>query len=426
MQVTREDLNPCTIQLTISCDPEQVQNGITKTFKDLAKRIRVPGFRPGTAPRAVLEKMVSQEEVNEMALDNIVRSAFRAALKEQELQPYSQPSVELKEMKPEEGVCEFVAKVPLEPQVQLGEYKDLPVEVPKLEVEEDEVEAQIEELRKRRSTREVVKNRGVLEGDVAVVNVSIEGEADEGRTFMAIAGKTFPDLDQALLGMKAEEMKSAELSFPEGFQEADWAGQKHKVKITLRSLSAVKLPELDESFAQEFSTESVEELREKVRNVLVGAKVAMRDEYVVEQIMDALLKSSEIHVPDTMWEQVTRQRLREIAMEQREEGKSLEEYAKEQGMTAETLEEELRREAQTFVKRAVAIQRIFKDEQMKLTQHDLSTELIAMARELEIEPDELLKQLKASNSIEDVHHRAINRKVSEFLRESAKIVEVGG
>lgn len=424
MQVTREDLNPCTVQLTIACDADQVKQGFEKAYKQLAKNIRVPGFRPGHAPRNMVQAMIPKQDLFEQAADNIVRTAFKSALDEHKLTPYSQPSVDLKELNEDESKAEFVAKVPLQPVVELGEYKALEAEQPPVEVTDEEVEAQINELRARKSTREAVTHRGVEEGDVAVVNIRAEGETGDGRNFMTIAGQTFPQLDQALLGMQAEELKSLELSFPDSFQEKDWAGKKMKCQVTLRSVNAVKMPELDDDFAQSLSTESVESLRNRVRELIGQAKLNMAHEYVVEQLLEGLLRTSTIHVPDTMWESVASRRLQELNQDQQQKGKSMEEYAKDQGMTLEQLVEAWKTESKLHVQRAVAVRDIFEKEKMSLSNQELNRELGAMAQEFEMDPKALQETLKKNQALDELQFRAIFRKVTEFLKENAKIKDV--
>jgi trigger factor len=394
MQVTRNELNPCTIELTVVCDESAVRAGFDRAYKDLAKHVRVPGFRPGHAPRNVVQQMISKEHAYDQAANTIMNSAFKTALQQEKLEPHGESSVELKVLDEDSARCEFVVKVPLKPQVELAEYKGLLAKKPIVEVEEAEVDRQVDELRGQKSTREAITDRGVQEGDVAVVNIKVDGEEGEGRNFMTMAGQTFEDLDKALLGMKVEELKSLELNFPKNFQEKDWAGQTMKCRVTLRSLSAVKLPELDASFAKAYKAENVDELRGRIRGAIEQAKSAMSDDYVSEQLIENLLEQSTIHVPDPMWEGVAGRRLSELAEDQRKKGKTIEQYAAEQGMTVQELVEAWRHEAQLFVKRAVLIQEIFEREKLQLTPPDLNAELGAMAREFGIEPESLLSQLK--------------------------------
>src|SRR5579862_316068 len=188
MTVTREDLNPCTVKLTVVCDSAEVKEGFEKAFKQISKSIRMPGFRPGHAPRAMVEPMINKQDLYERAADEIVRKTGSKAIEQESLKPdpSQRPMVDLSKLDQDAGECEFSVKVALPPIVDLGDYKGLPVEKPSIEVSDDEVQYQLEEIRKRRSTREAITDRGTSEGDVAVVNVKVDGQEGDGRTFMTV------------------------------------------------------------------------------------------------------------------------------------------------------------------------------------------------------------------------------------------------
>lgn len=426
MTVTREDINPCTVQLSVICAPEQVTAGFDRAYREASKKIRVPGFRPGHAPKHLVQQSVNREALQESAADHIVSAVFKVALKDQAIEPFLRPSVEVKKLDEEAKECEFVARVPLKPVVELADYKSLKAERPAIDVTDEEVEQHLEEMRQRKSTREAVTGRGVKDGDVTVVNIRVEGEAGDGRTFMTIAGQTFPQLDQVLAGMNAEDMKSADLTFPENFQEKDWAGKTFHCQVTVRSVSAVKMPDLDDEFAKQYNLENVSDLKIRLKEIILKAKREQAAQFVNEQLLDNLLAASTIHVPDQMWEQVAYTRLQDIAREQQGQGSTLEKYAEQNGMTVEQLVEAVKAEAKLFVQRAQAIQDIFVKEGMKLTDQDLTLELQEMALEFRMDPETLFNELKKNNALQELTHRSINRKVMNFLNSHAEITERAG
>lgn len=421
MQVSRQDLNPCTIQLEVECGPEQVSAGIDRAYRNAAKQIRVPGFRPGAAPRHLIDQYVSKEQLRSEAADEVVKHALNQALKEQEITPDDLPAVQVTEFDLEAQKCTFIAKVPLKPSVELGDYKGLGADLPPVEVSDEEVDAQVEEIRKRRGKREAVTDRGAAEGDIAVVNIRVDGETGEGRNFMTIAGKTFPELDAALSGMFAEEMKVLDLPFPETFQEKDWAGKTLRCQVTLRSLNAVHVPSLDDAFAQSLNTQSVDDLRTKVRERLIEAKNQIAHEYVGEQLQEELMRRCKVQVPDTMWEMVAVRRLEDLHRDVTRRGKTLEAYAQENGMTVQELAERWREEARQHVMRAVVIRDIFLAEKMQLSNDDFNIALREMAAEYEMEPGDLYDALKKQKAMRELEYRAIFKKVLAFLHEHASI-----
>ncbi|AIE86564.1 trigger factor [Fimbriimonas ginsengisoli] len=426
MEVTREELNPCTIKLTVVCDAEQVKVGFDKALKQIAKKIKLPGFRPGHAPKSMIEGLISRDELYETATDIIVRDSFKKALDQEEVHPDTtvRPTVELIKLDRDKPEAEYSAKVPLPPQVELGDYKGLPLEKTRIDVTDEELDQQIEDFRKRKQTRETVTDRGVETGDAAVVNIKAEGEEGEGRNFMTIAGQMFPALNEAMEGMKVEEMKNLELSFPENFQEKDWAGKTLKVQLTLNSLSGVKLPDVDDAFAQSLQTENVQDLRNRIREALASAKQQMVRDMSTEQLLEKLHERSTVHVSDNMWEALAAQRMQETAQEQQKAGKSMEQYAAENGMTVEALYDAWKSKAKMHIERALLIREVFTKEGMQLSNEELNRELYAMAGEYGVEAEQMFNMLRENNALDELQFRTISRKVSDFLEANAEITEV--
>jgi trigger factor len=428
MQVTREELNPCTVQLSVVCDSEQVKAGFEKAFKQFTKNIKLPGFRPGHAPRSMLESLVTERDLIDDAADNLFRNTYSAIIKQENLEPdlTTRPQVEITKLDRGTLTGEYVVKVPLPPKIELGDYKSLPVEKASSEVTEAEIDAQIDEFRKGRGKYESITDRGAMTGDYAVVSIKADDTEGDGRNFMVVVGQTkFPALDDALLEMKVEEMKSLDLTFPEEFQDKEWAGQTKHAQITLNSLSAVRLPAVDDEFAQSLQTENVETLRSRLRELIGQAKIQMSRDLMVEKLLDELHARSVINVSDNMWEDLANRRLAEQAEDQRKENKTLEAYAAENGMSLEELVNAWREKAKLHVERALMIREIFTKEEMQLTNQELNQELFSMASEYNTEPEEMLKLLQQNKALEELHYRSISRKVSDYLLSHAEILEPG-
>lgn len=432
MNVKRSDLNQCTIQLEVKCSPEQVRHGYDRAYKQLSKQIRVPGFRPGTAPKNMIKNVVSPNDINGSAAEFIVSNSLKKAMEAEKIHAHDSPSVNLTSLDEEKLECVYSAKVPLAPVVELGEYKGLPVEAPNVEVTDKEVGDHLEELRKRAGKQEAITDRTAEPGDMAVVNLLPDKTEGEGRNFMTIIGQTFADLDKALSGMHNEEIKVETLNFPENFQEKDWAGKKLKCKVTLKSLSGVQLPDLDDSFAQQLdkdfkslASKDVDELKAKLKERLISARQQIAQEYVNEMIQEELIKRSKVEVPDTMWESVAAQRLRELEQESARKGQSIEDYAKSNGMTIEEMVQKWQEEAQIQVKRAVVAREIYQKEKMRLTNEDLNQMLVQMAYEYQVDARELAAIMQKNRNFQELEIRAVFKKVIDFLNEHAVPVEAG-
>ncbi|MEO7454233.1 MAG: trigger factor [Fimbriimonadales bacterium] len=424
MKVETTELNPCTIELKVACTSDQVQSAYDKAYRKAAKRVRVPGFRPGAAPKHVAKQYLNLEEVKRIAAEDMIRAAYTQAVKDNDLKPAGQPRIEVTKLDEEASEFEFTAKVPLEPKIELGEYKGLAITAPEEAVTDEELEEQLDMIRNRRATRKTIDHRGAQDGDFAVVGIRAEGE-DKDRRFMTVVGQTFPQLDQALSGMKAEDTKVVDLTFPETFQEKDWAGKPMKVDVTLRSLSAAEVPDLDEDFAKELNADNVDDLKERVRVQLAEAKKRMVRDYINEQLLEEVMKVSTIEVADTLWEGVADRRLQEIADDAQKENKTLKDIAESNNMSLEELAVKIGERAKAEVKHAVAIRKIFEAEEMKLEQADIRDQIVEIAQENNITPEEALRALKQSNSLAEIEFRAIYNRVLEFLHQNANVSKAG-
>jgi trigger factor len=189
------------------------------------------------------------------------------------------------------------------------------------------------------------------------------------------------------------------------------------------SISAVRLPELDDEFAKSLQVENVDELKTRIKELLENAKKQMQKELNSDKLLTTLFERSTVYVSDNMWETLAERRMQETADEQRKAGKTMEAYAEENGMTLDDLAKAWYAQAKSHVERALLIREIFVKEKMQLSNTELNQELFIMASEFGMESKNLLEILKANNSLEELHFRAISRKVSEFLEANAEVSE---
>lgn len=427
MQVTREDLNPCTVKLDIVCSQEQIESGFDRALKQYAKQLKVPGFRPGKAPKDVVAKMVDPDDLRGEAADIIVRAALKTALEQEGIALEGRPSVELVSFEREPAEMTFTVKVPLPAKVELMDVTTITAEKPSAEVDEEEVERELEALRRRQGKRETITDRGLQDGDMAVINIQPEG-AEEGKSFMIVSGQTFPELDGVLQDLTPESVVTAKLPFPESFQEKDWAGKTMEATVTVRSITSLRLPELDEAFAKSMQFDTMDELRTRVREHIERAKAQNAQEVVNEQILDQIAAGSQVHFADTTWESVLERQLNEVRRDLASKKSSLEEFCEKNGMTVEEYVEAQKKEAKLQVQRAVIVEHIFRQESMEVTQDEAQRHFLQIASENGVKPDGLAQFHKEYGEAirDEVLFRAMYGKVMEWLNEQVTVTEVAG
>ena len=424
MKVTREDLNPCTIKLDVVCSPDQVENGYRRAYKDYAKQIRVPGFRPGQAPRAMIAKMVPQEDLNNHAVEIIVGSALQKALTDEKIQPHDSPSVNVTKIE-EDKECEFTAKVPLAPQVEIGDYKGIEASKPQFDLTDADVDAALAAIDKGAEP----VDGSVRAGDFVIVHVKGEKE-DEGTNIVGEVGKLDPALDAAVTGMRSEEVKVVDLTLPANVAGSGNAAIKGKARLLLKSSTSPALAEIGNALKigtkgafKALEKERQGEAKEALKNHLTRIRESIANEFVTETIQTKLLAASTVHVPDTMWEAVANQRLQELNNEANRGGKSLKDSSEERGMTLEEAIAFWQAEAKVQVQRAVIAREIFAKEKLRLSNEDLNQTLISMAMEYNVHPQALAEAMQKNKNFQELEIRAVFRKVLDFLLENATISE---
>jgi trigger factor len=432
MKVERKDLNPSTVQLAIECSEEQIKAGFDRALRELSKKVKIPGFRPGKAPKAMVEEAVNPQALYENAAENIVRKAYETAAENEKLQPEGQPSVDITEFyrggeKLEDGKIadvsfKFTVKVPLAPVVELGEIKGLKAMQPPVDVTDEEISHQIDELRRGQGKKSEVSDRGIQEGDAVVLSLTVNDD-EASRSFMVIAGQTFPDLDKAMLGLATDDVKAATLNFPENFQHEAWKGQKLKAKISIKSVSAFQLPELDDEFAKGYNFDNIDALKERVRDGITQVKNNAVRDMMRDQLLDAVLESSTVHVADNTWESVVDRRIREMGQELQSRGTTFEAYFKANEVTEEEFMDQLKNDAELNVRRAVVIQKLFVDHKMTYDQGDVNVIYQQVLAENNVPQDQVESFTKqyGAQIREEVIFRAMTNKVTDLLIENAQI-----
>ena len=252
MNVTTESASPTEVTLSIAMEPEDEEPFLTRSYKLVAKQVKIPGFRPGKAPRSIVENHVGRAVLVQEALDFMIPETLDQALKNENIEAFSEPRLEILETEP----VTFKAVVPLEPVVELGEYRAIRLERQPAEVTDSQVDEVLEQLRQEAAPWEPV-DRPVKFGDLVSldINGTIAGEQaidNQGVDFIPKQDNPLPvpGFSIYLEGMSEGQEKDISLTIPEDHQQTDYAGQECQLHVRVLSIKEMKLPELDDEFAK--------------------------------------------------------------------------------------------------------------------------------------------------------------------------------
>ena len=424
MKVTRKNLENNEVELTVEIDAEQLTKAKKTACKNLATRLNIPGFRKGKAPANVVESQVGQEAIMEEAADILIRQNASEALKKDDLTPFT-------EMKPEVVTNEegknFVFKLTFTPypEVKLGQYKGLEIEKEVEEITDEDVDKQIDVMRDHHATLIDTDENAVVEnGDFITLDFEgfINGEAFEGGVGkshpLTIGSGTFiPGFEDALIGAKVNEERDVEVTFPEDYHSAEFAGKEAVFKCKVLSIKHKEIPELNEEFVKKVSKfETVEEYKADVKkNLEASAKYRATEKQHREAVKQAA-DNAVIDIPPAMIESRITQLINEfVAMQLSPYGMTMENYMQHTSSDMETIRASYKEKAEEDVRVELMLEEVAKQENIEADKKDIEYEIATMAMTYRVTPKQLVKFLKENRQFSAIAANVRRRKAMKFI-----------
>jgi len=308
MQVSVEAKEGFERCMTVEVPAERINDEVEKRLKKIASTARLDGFRPGKAPISVIRGRYD-DQVREEVFRDMLQSTYFEALSQEKLQPAGEPRIEPLEKKPEDGFG-YTATFEVMPEVALKEMTDITIKRPAARVEETDIDEMVEKLRTQRATWQEV-DRASEDGDQITINFKgyIDGELFDGGSADNVplklgSSQMIEGFESGLIGIKAGESRTLELTFPEDYQAANLAGKEAKFEVEATKVSISELPEIDEEFAKMFSaTGNLSDLRNDIRSNMDRELDSRVTASVKEQAMQALLETNDLEVPVALIEE---------------------------------------------------------------------------------------------------------------------------
>jgi trigger factor len=387
MQITRTPAPNSTVQLQIELPPDRLDRAVDAAVRALARRTRIPGFRPGKAPRPVLERHLGPGVVLDEAVEHLMQDAYREALVKEDILPLTNADVEV--VQAEEGKpLIFKATIPVRPEVRLGDYKSFNFK-PDIEVIDDaRVDKVIEELRDQNATLAAVEDRGAQDGDYAVISFvgTRDGQPFDGGTserMPLILGqeRLIPGFETNLIGLKVGDTTEFDITFPEDYPEEAMAGQPAHFSVELRELREKILPDLDEDFLASLGDfESLEALRADVQARLEANAIDRARHQFADRIIEYAVANATVELPEVLIDQEVEVMHDEFKGTLARQGIGEEAYLKAVEKTADGLHAEFRPNAEKRAKTLLVLSKIADEEGLTVPDADVEAE-VAQGRE---------------------------------------------
>lgn len=418
MKVEREELGNCQVQLRVEAEPEEVEQSLQRAVRRVSNRTIIPGFRRGKAPPMMVERFVGREALFEEALQDLVPRLTRQAIEEQQLRAVGDPEIEVAEREP----VIFTATIPVEPRVELAEYRAFRFPKEPLIVEEERVEAVLENLREQQATWQPV-DRPVRFKDLVTVDYAgiIDGSPYLERpdfTFVMEQGDPHPapGFAEYLEGAEKGIERAFDLKLPDDFPLSDAAGRTCHFQTTVREVKERILPPLDDDFAKGVGQyENAQALEDHVRADLRERAEAAAKQQLEENVMKALVEGSRIEMPPQLVEHEVDHLIEQEQEELRRRRERLEDYLQSLRKTPDEWRDELRPVARQRLSLAYALEKVGEAEGLSVDDAELDEEIQRVAAAAGDDADRVL-QLYASPALRDgARSRLLRRRVVERL-----------
>ncbi|MDE6195669.1 MAG: trigger factor [Erysipelotrichaceae bacterium] len=393
-----------------------------KALASLIKKVNLPGFRKGKVPASLAKKQIHPQSVLMEAVDLVANDALAQGIQEHKLQVIARPQLGFDAISEEEVAFKFMITV--KPEVKLGEYKGLKVKKGKTTVSKAEVDEQLVKLQERFANLVVKEDGAVEENDTAVIDfegfrdgVAFEGGKGENYPLQIGSGTFIPGFEEQLIGMKAEETKDIQVTFPKEYQATELAGQEVTFKVTVHEIKYKELPELDDELVKQAGVEGVETLKaykDHVKKDMKAFKEKDVEEKFTNDILTKVVEAAKVDIPQVMIDNEVEELYRDFTRRLQSQGFGVEQYMQLTGMTEEKVRGEIAKDAEKKVMVRLVLEAIADAEKIEVSEEEIKVELENIAKTYNMEVD----KIKGLISQDAVSYDLRMRKSLELIKES--------
>lgn len=430
MRATAEKIEKNTVVLEVEIEPEKFARAVDQAYKKIVKKVNIPGFRKGKAPRIIIERYVGKKALYDEAVEIIVPDAYLNAVEDSGIEPVSQPELELVQV--EEGKpLVFKARVVVKPEVKLGQYTSLEIAEPDKEVGEQDVQKELERLQNRHAKLVTLEEGSVEKGDLAVIDfegklddVPFEGGKANDYTLEIGSGSFIPGFEDEIVGMTINETKDINVTFPQDYGREELAGKPAVFTVTVKTIKRKELASLDDEFAKDVSEfDTLEELRADLANKLKQAAEERVRAQVRRDVLAKAVENAEVEIPEEMIDNRMEEMIRNMEHRLSGQGISLDKYLTFTNSDMDSLKERVRPDAEQSVRQSLVLDSIARAENLAVGEEEVAEEIKRMSGEMKQDPEVIRKILEGQNQIEFIKESILRDKTVEFLVGRAVLVK---
>jgi trigger factor len=429
MKVTVENVSSVKKTMNVEIPEETVVRELNDAYKKLKKTAKIKGFRPGKAPRSVLEQLFKKDVHNDVS-SKLIQDSFIKALKEADLDIVAKPEIDPPGLD-EKGPYSYAVTVEVKPNIEDIDFKNLTLKKILYHATDEEMDAQLKMLQKNLAKQNpIAEDREVRENDFVLMDYEgfkdgkpfAETQKTENHTMKVGKGHILKEFDDQLIGMKAGDNREIKIKFPEDYHNAKLANQEITFQVTLHEIREEVLPEIDDEFAKNFGQyETLDNLKEAISKNLEEGYVKRAEQEMNEQIFKNLISKTEFELPDSMVDYELERIIEEIERTLAYHNKSME----DQGLSREILLEQHRELAEKKVRRHLILDKIVEQENMTLSDEELENAFNDMAQGFK-QPVEEIKKYYGQNkdTLELFKQTLLEKQAIDLIIKNSIIEEV--
>lgn len=407
-----------TVTFQVELDPNEFEKHVNAAYLKNRSRIQVPGFRKGKASRMVVEGFYGKDVFYEDALEDAANEAFGFGVEQESLRTVGRPSLTGTEITEEKGaVLSFSTDV--WPEVTLGQYKGLEAEKDPCEVSEEEIDRELQRLRKQNG-RMVSLDRPAENGDTVVIDyrgekdgVAFDGGTAEGYSLVLGSNTFIPGFEEKLIGISAGEERDLELTFPQEYHSADLAGKDVVFHVKCNEVKLEELPEVDDDFAQDNDFDTVDDLKKDIVDRLRKGKESVANNAFTDRLVNAAVENMSVEVPPSMIEAQMDSMMEDYSRYISAQGMPFEQYVKMMGGTVETFRESTRAAAVSSVRTELLLDAVAKAENLEVSEDEMKAEMETMGKNYGMKAEEVEKYIDKEALTEQLLRRKATAVISD-------------
>ncbi len=422
---TVERLDEVRVRLTVEAPAERVRTAFDRAARTLSRDLRIPGFRPGRAPRPIVEQRVGLGAIAQAALEDALQEYYVEALTGEGLDSVARPEVDVQRFDEQDG-CAFTATVEVRPEVEPAGLEDLRVTHPEWQVPEADVETQLDRLREQFAEVAVV-DRAAVAGDLVTIDLRVEVEGApvdggdvEGALYEVGSGGVTPELDRRVLGATAGTVLTYEDELPAGYP--GHGGATAAFTVTVHDVREKRLPAADDDFADTAGGfDSIDELRADVRRSLLRRRVLESRHQLRAVATEAYVARHEVPVPPTLLSDTVAERMSRLGEEAARLGGTLDELLALEGTSREAQEERLREQSEAMLRSQLVLDALARKLEVTVQSADLDLEIGRLAAEHGMKPGEVARLIRDQGTLPALIGDVLRRRTIDALVDAAEV-----